>query len=107
MLRIIQANDLALTLNVLAVCAVFVFVGVVLLGAFWVQEADDNAKSISRVTAEQYDTGRASMINQADQMRGNLIIDRVVSFILSSLIVALPFLTLLLIKYPLRSPWSL
>jgi hypothetical protein len=40
-------------------------------------------------------------------MRGNLIIDRVVSFILSSLIVALPFLTLLFIKYPLRSPWSL
>ena len=34
MLRIIQANDLALKLNVLAVCAVFVFVGVVLLGAF-------------------------------------------------------------------------
>jgi hypothetical protein len=31
-------------------------------------------------------------------MRGNLIIDRVVSFILSSLIVALPFLTLLLIN---------
>ena len=47
------------------------------------------------------------MINQADQMRVNLIIDRVVSFILSSLIVALPFLTLLLIKYPLGSPWSL
>jgi hypothetical protein len=46
------------------------------------------------------------MINQADQMRGNLIIDRVVSFILSSLIVALPFLALLLIKYPLGSPWS-
>ena len=44
------------------------------------------------------------MINQADQMRGNLIIDRVVSFILSSLIVALPFLTLLLIKYPLGEP---
>ena len=39
------------------------------------------------------------MINQADQMRGNLIIDRLVSFILSSLIVALP-------KYPLGSPWS-
>ena len=34
MLRIIQANDLALKLNLLAVCAVFVFVGVVLLGAF-------------------------------------------------------------------------
>ena len=49
----------------------------------------------------------ASMINQADQMRGNLIIDRVVSFILSSLIVALPILTLLLIKYPLGSLWSL
>jgi hypothetical protein len=47
------------------------------------------------------------MVNQADQMRGNLIIDRVVSFILSSLIVALPFLMLLLIKYPLGSPWSL
>jgi hypothetical protein len=31
-------------------------------------------------------------------MRGNLLIDRVVSFILSSLIVALPFLTLLLIN---------
>ena len=31
MLRVIQANDLALTLNVLAVCAVFVFVGAVLL----------------------------------------------------------------------------
>jgi hypothetical protein len=46
MLRIIQANDLALKLNVLVVCAVFVFVGVVLLGAFWVQEADDNTKSI-------------------------------------------------------------
>ena len=40
-------------------------------------------------------------------MRGNLIIDRVVSFILSSLIVALPFLMLLLIKYPLGNPWSL
>jgi hypothetical protein len=38
------------------------------------------------------------MINQAGQMRGNLIIDRVVSFILSSLIVVLPFLTLLLIN---------
>jgi hypothetical protein len=47
------------------------------------------------------------MINQADKTRGNLIIDRVVSFILSSLIVALPFLTLLLMKYPLRTPWSL
>ena len=34
MLRIIHANDLALKLNVLVVCAVFVFVGVVLLGAF-------------------------------------------------------------------------
>jgi hypothetical protein len=44
------------------------------------------------------------MINQADQMRGNFIIDRVVSFILSSLIVALPFLMLLLIKYPLGNP---
>jgi hypothetical protein len=43
MLSIIQANDLAVKL---AVCAVFVFVGVVLLGAFWVQETDDNAKSI-------------------------------------------------------------
>jgi hypothetical protein len=31
---IIQAKDRALKLNVLAVCAVFVFVGVVLLGAF-------------------------------------------------------------------------
>jgi hypothetical protein len=40
-------------------------------------------------------------------MRGNLIIDRVVSFILSSLIVALPILALLLIKYPLGSLWSL
>ncbi len=47
------------------------------------------------------------MINQADQMRGNLIIDRVVSFILSGLIVALPILALLLIKYPLGSLWSL
>ena len=34
MLSIIQAKDRALNLNVLAVCAVFVFVGVVLLGAF-------------------------------------------------------------------------
>jgi hypothetical protein len=34
MLSIIQANGRALNLNVLAVCAVFVFVGVVLLGAF-------------------------------------------------------------------------
>ena len=34
MLRVIQANDLALTLNALAVCAVFVFVGAVLMGAF-------------------------------------------------------------------------
>jgi hypothetical protein len=34
MLSIIQANDLALKLNGLAVCAVFVFVGAVLLGAF-------------------------------------------------------------------------
>ena len=34
MLRIIQANDLALNFNVLAVCAVFVFVGALLLGAF-------------------------------------------------------------------------
>ena len=49
----------------------------------------------------------SSMINQADQMRGNLVTDGVVSFILSSLIVALPFLTLLLIKYPLGSLWSL
>ena len=49
----------------------------------------------------------ASMINQMDQMRGNLIIDRVVSFILSSLIVALPILALLLIKYPLGSLMSL
>jgi|GEM_PF-1761570 hypothetical protein len=39
------------------------------------------------------------MINQSDQMRGNLIVDRVVSFVLSSLIVALPFLAILLIKY--------
>jgi hypothetical protein len=34
MLSIIQANDLALKLNVLAVCVVFVFVGAVLVGAF-------------------------------------------------------------------------
>jgi hypothetical protein len=34
MLSIIKANDLALKLNVLAVYAVFVFVGAVLLGAF-------------------------------------------------------------------------
>ena len=34
MLRVIQANDVALSLNVLAVCAVFVFVGALLLGAF-------------------------------------------------------------------------
>ena len=34
MLSIIQANDLALKFNVLAVYAVFVFVGAVLLGAF-------------------------------------------------------------------------
>ncbi len=46
------------------------------------------------------------MINQTDQMRGNLVIDTVVSFILFSLIVTLPFLALLPIKYPLRSPWS-
>ena len=43
------------------------------------------------------------MIDKADQMRGNLITDRVVSFVLFSLIVALPFLALLLIKYPLES----
>ena len=49
----------------------------------------------------------APMINQTDQMRGNLFIDGVVSFILSSLIVALPFLTLLLMKYPLGSLWRL
>ena len=36
-------------------------------------------------------------------MRGSFFIDTVVSFILSSLIVALPFLTLLLMKYPLGS----
>ena len=36
-------------------------------------------------------------------MRGNLVTDGVLSFILSSLIVALPFLTLLLIKYPRRA----
>ena len=40
-------------------------------------------------------------------MRGNLVTDGVLSFILSSLIVAIPFLTLLLIKYPLASLWSL
>jgi hypothetical protein len=40
MLKIIQANHLAM--NVLAVGAVFVFVGAVLLGAFWDREADDN-----------------------------------------------------------------
>jgi hypothetical protein len=34
MLRKIQVNDLALNLNVLAVCAVFAFVGAVLLRAF-------------------------------------------------------------------------
>jgi hypothetical protein len=34
MLTRIQANHLALNLNVLAVCAVFGFVGAVLLGAF-------------------------------------------------------------------------
>ena len=34
MLRIIQTNHLARNLNVLAVCAVFVFVGALLLGAF-------------------------------------------------------------------------
>ena len=34
MLNIIQANHRALMLNTLAVCAVFVFVGAVLLGAF-------------------------------------------------------------------------
>jgi hypothetical protein len=34
MRSIIQAKDRALKLNVLALCAVFVFVGVVLLGAF-------------------------------------------------------------------------
>jgi hypothetical protein len=39
----------------------------------------------------------ASMINQPDQMRGHLISDMVVSFILSSLIVTLPILALLLI----------
>jgi hypothetical protein len=37
-------------------------------------------------------------------MRVNLITDRVVSSILLSLIVALPFLALLLIKYPVRQP---
>ena len=45
-------------------------------------------------------------VNQADQMRGNLITDRVVSSFLFGLIVALPFLALLLIKYPVGSPWS-
>ena len=40
-------------------------------------------------------------------MRGNLVTDGVLSFILCSLIVVLPFLTLLLIKYPLASLWSL
>jgi len=45
-------------MNVLAVCAVFVFVGAVLLGAFWVQAADDYAKPKSPVRpATQYDTG--------------------------------------------------
>jgi hypothetical protein len=37
-------------------------------------------------------------------MRGNLITDRVVSSFLFGLIVALPFLALLLIKYPVGSP---
>ena len=49
----------------------------------------------------------SSMINQVDQMRGNLVTDGVLSFILSKSFVALPFLTLLLIKYPLASLWSL
>ena len=47
------------------------------------------------------------MTNQPDLMRGNLTIDMMVSFILSSLIITLPFLALLLIKYPLGSLWSL
>jgi hypothetical protein len=46
------------------------------------------------------------MTNQPDQMHGHLIIEMVVSFILSSLIVTLPFLALLLIKYPLGSLWN-
>ena len=40
------------------------------------------------------------MTNQPDQMHGHLISGMVVSFILSSLIVTLPILALLLIKYP-------
>ena len=39
-------------------------------------------------------------------MRENLITDRVVSSFLFGLIVALPFLSLLLIKYPVGSPWT-
>jgi hypothetical protein len=57
-----------------------------------------------RCAGPVHPNSRSSMINQADQMRGNLTIDRVVSFILSSLIIALPFLALLLIKYPLGTP---
>jgi hypothetical protein len=34
MLNLIQANDRTFKLNALVVCAVFVFVGAVLLGAF-------------------------------------------------------------------------
>ena len=45
------------------------------------------------------------MINQADQMRGNLIIDRLVSFILSSLIVA-PVFGATANKISLGTPWS-
>ena len=44
------------------------------------------------------------MINHPDQTR-HPIIDMVLSFILSSLIVTLPILTLLLIKSPLGGLW--
>jgi len=50
--------DLALKLDVLAVCAVFAFVGAILLGAFWVQEADDTlTKNTGTDPDDSYSTG--------------------------------------------------
>jgi len=57
--------------------------------------------------APAHPNSRSSMINQADQMRGNLVTDRVVSFILSGLIIALPFLTLLPASQPSRKKFKL
>ena len=61
--------DIALKLNVVAICAAFVFVGAIILGAFCTSNAVNSEPAVAGCDGRSSDTGRA-LLSGVRRFRG-------------------------------------